>query len=157
MVVMRNCFSLMPWNFFARAMLLSFPCLGGAFATDVPSSSSLFLFPFFLSDFPGFWFVVSSSASTSIISFASTTLGFFSGRILLDTTTVVVFAFTLRLDYDLLLGGRDDFDFDDDVDIFDRAFVVVLVERVYGGAASVGLFIMVGMRMRGGDVVLLCY
>ena len=76
---------------------------------------------------------------------------------MLDTTTVVVFAFTLRLDDDFLLGGRADFDFDDDVDIFDRAFVVVLVERVDGGSASVGLFMMVDMIIRGGDFMLLCY
>ena len=148
---------LMPWTFVARVMLLSFPCLGGAFATDVPSSSSLFLFLLFLSDFLGFWFVFSSSASTSTISLASVTLGFFSGHITLDKTTVVVFSFTLWLDDEFLLGGRADFYFDDDVDIFDRAFVVVLVEQIDGGAASVGLFIMVGMIMRGGDVVLLCY
>ena len=138
-------------------MLLSFPCLGGFFATDVPSSSSLFLFLFFLSDFPGFWFVVSSSVSASTISFASATLGFFSGSISLDTTKVVVFSFTLLLYDDFLLGRRDDFDFDYDVDIFYRAFVVVLVDLVDGGAASVGLFIMVGMRIIGGDIVLLCY
>ena len=64
--------------------------------------------------------------------------------------TVVVFYFTLWLDDELLLGGQSDSDFDDDVDIFDRAFVVVLVELVDGGSASVSLFIMVGMRMRGG-------
>ena len=76
---------------------------------------------------------------------------------MLDTTTLVVFTFTLPLDDDFLLGGRADFDFDDDVDIFDQASVLVLVEQFDSGAASAGLFIMVGTRMRGGDVVLLCY
>ena len=76
---------------------------------------------------------------------------------MLDTTTLVIFAFTLRLDDDFILGGRADFDFDDDVDIFDQASVLVLVERFDGGAASAGLFIMVDTRIRGGNVVLLCY
>ena len=53
--------------------------------------------------------------------------------------------------------GGGDFDFDYDVDIFYRSFVVVLVDWVDGGAASVGLFIMVGMIIIGGDIVLLCY
>ena len=106
-----------------------------------------------------FGFVVSSSASASTIPFASATLGFFSGQISLYTTTVVVFCFYASVGWWLLIGRAGQlWPWRWRWYFFDRAFVVVLVVRVDGGSASVGLFITVGTKNeRGAIVEWLCY
>ena len=106
--------------------------MGGAFATAVSSS-----------------LLVSSSASTLLtISIAFDTPCFFGVQSSLATLTVVVLAFTFRLDDDLLLGGRVNFDDGFLFDTFDGAFIVVLVALfdTFGGAFVVVLVARVDGR-----------